>query len=228
MKKRVLIVDDNRDFRENVQEILESQGYAARSASDGETALELVKREEFDVILLDVRLSAMGGLELYKKLKELSPHSRMILMTACMEDWLEDALSEGAFGVFLKTIEVKRLLEAMGEFDFPRGVALLIMEDLASGSGIETELEEKGFRVHRASTAKDGLDKIQDEEFDLVVIDVPAPSSGGSGSSEGYRVRMAFANPRFSPGDDITQVYPCITKPVDINSLISIIGRFNS
>lgn len=67
MKKgKILIVDDNVDFCETCVGIFELQGYEAKGVHDGFNALEAVKEESFDLILMDIKMPAMDGVETFR------------------------------------------------------------------------------------------------------------------------------------------------------------------
>ena len=69
---RILIVDDEVDTCANLCDILTDLGYQVDTAYDGFAALELVKKNAYDVALLDLRMPGMDGLELYRKIRQIS------------------------------------------------------------------------------------------------------------------------------------------------------------
>jgi len=77
----ILIVDDDAGLTSNLQDILEAEGYSTAVANDGQTALALHDKSVFDLILVDIRLPDMSGLDLTKKLAELSPTVEYIIIT---------------------------------------------------------------------------------------------------------------------------------------------------
>ncbi|WP_456419167.1 response regulator, partial [Thermovibrio sp.] len=81
-KCRVLLVEDDRTQRELLTELLEEEGFSVTSASSGERALDLFRKEHYDAVITDVRLPGMSGLELLQKLKELEPAVEIIVITA--------------------------------------------------------------------------------------------------------------------------------------------------
>lgn len=83
-KKKILVVDDNKDITEMVQVMLESSSYSCVTANSGEECLDLVKDQEFDLILLDVAMPEMSGLEALTKMKKnnLAGNSRVVLITS--------------------------------------------------------------------------------------------------------------------------------------------------
>lgn len=83
-KKKILVVDDNQDITEMVQEMLEGSPYHCVIANTGKDGLELIKEQEFDLIMLDMAMPDMSGLDVLRKLKELdlSQKTNLILVTA--------------------------------------------------------------------------------------------------------------------------------------------------
>lgn len=83
---KVLIVDDNKRFCDNMVDILELKGYEILGVYDGAQAIEAVKKQKYDVVLLDVKLSGMSGLETLKTLKDIAPDINVIMITALADD----------------------------------------------------------------------------------------------------------------------------------------------
>ena len=81
-KGRILVVDDEKSMREILEIFLENEGYFVSVANNGETAVEALKRDIFDLIISDMKMPRMGGLELLKNVKESSPDTIFVVMTA--------------------------------------------------------------------------------------------------------------------------------------------------
>jgi two-component system nitrogen regulation response regulator NtrX len=121
----VLIVDDQASIRESLQGVLEDEGYKATAADNGEGCLELLRRRPFDVVLLDVWLPGMDGLETLQKIREIdgAPEVIMISGHGTIEtavratklgayDFLEKPLSIDKTLILIKNaIDAKRLRE---------------------------------------------------------------------------------------------------------------------
>lgn len=84
--RRMLIVDDERDICECLQDFFSARGFSVVSAFSGEEALERLGTDAADVILLDILLPGLTGLEVLKRVKEVAPHSRVIMVTGIDED----------------------------------------------------------------------------------------------------------------------------------------------
>jgi len=108
---RVLVVDDERQQREILQMILESEGYAATTAANGSQALELLRAGAFDLVLTDLKMPGMNGIVLLQELQRAAPGSCVILMTAHGSiDTAVDAMKKGAFDYLTKPLEREQLL----------------------------------------------------------------------------------------------------------------------
>ena len=109
---RVLVVDDDRTTRHLIQLQLRSAGYAVETAADGEAALARLRRRKFDLVLLDVWMSGMGGLEMLARLRDEPSRPRVVVMTA--DDTSETvlrAVRQRADRYVTKPIEPKELAE---------------------------------------------------------------------------------------------------------------------
>ena len=98
MNERILVVDDNADSVTIMRTILESHGYQVIAAGNGAEALEQVRKEKPDVVLLDVMMPQMSGMEVLQQIKEEAATGRLpvILVTARTRD--DDVLSGYQFG----------------------------------------------------------------------------------------------------------------------------------
>ncbi len=83
MKKdiKVLMVDDEEQFRETTAKILNKKGYQTSMAASGEEAVEIIKKSRHDVAILDIQMEGMDGYETLKKIKEIQPDIRVIMLT---------------------------------------------------------------------------------------------------------------------------------------------------
>jgi ATP-dependent Lon protease len=81
-KPNILIVDDEKDICMALNILLTKEGYAVKEAYNGEEALERVKKENFDVIMTDIKMEKMDGFEVLKQAQKIAPETSVIMMTA--------------------------------------------------------------------------------------------------------------------------------------------------
>jgi DNA-binding NarL/FixJ family response regulator len=107
----VLLVDDHALVREGVRQILEHEPdiSVVGEADSGEAALELLKRTQPNVVLLDVRMPGIGGIETARKISSDFPGVRVLMLSAYGE-FVQEALRAGASGYMLKTAASRQLL----------------------------------------------------------------------------------------------------------------------
>ena len=107
---RVLVVDDEPDAVELLQEFLTAKGYEVIAASDGEEALRKVKEDRPHLILLDIRMPKMNGIEVLRRVREIDREVGVIMVTAVNEEETgRQALQMGAFDYITKPLDLKYL-----------------------------------------------------------------------------------------------------------------------
>jgi len=108
---KVLLVDDEIDFVSTLAERLELRGVQARTAHDGRKALELIRQELPHVVVLDIIMPEMDGIQLLKEIKKIAPRVEVILLTgyAKIETAIE-GMELGAFDYLIKSIGIDELL----------------------------------------------------------------------------------------------------------------------
>lgn len=108
----VLVVDDEAVIREGLRRILEDKGYAVQHASRGNLALEELQQNDFDLVLTDLKMPGMGGMEVLKTIRVLQPAVPVIIITgyATIETAVE-AMRKGAFDYLSKPFEPGQILD---------------------------------------------------------------------------------------------------------------------
>lgn len=110
MQGKILIVDDDASIRELCQDSLKGEEYEVMTASSGEEAYELACREEFDVVLADIRMPGMNGLDLLKNLKSLNPGQIVIMFSGFGDtDVAVEAMKRGAHDYLAKPLVIDEL-----------------------------------------------------------------------------------------------------------------------
>ncbi|TBL72622.1 response regulator [Paenibacillus thalictri] len=116
MKKKLLIVDDQNGIRILLMEVFSSEGYETYQASNGKLALEIVKSVSPDLVLLDMKIPGMDGLDILKHIKQIDPSIKVIMMTAYGElDMIKEATDLGAIMHFTKPFDIDELRTAVND-----------------------------------------------------------------------------------------------------------------
>lgn len=113
-RKSILVVDDEKSQREILEMILSSEGYDVTTASSGEAAMKFVADRHFDLVLTDLKMTGMSGLDLLKQLTDFDKSIIVLLLTAHgTVDSAVDALRLGAFDYLQKPYDREKLLETI-------------------------------------------------------------------------------------------------------------------
>ena len=107
----ILIVDDDPQLRQSFEKLLTQEGYAVRTASSGEAALALVKKKLFDLVIMDVCLPGISGLDTFRTMREVDTRIPVIIMTAFgTTETAIEATKMGAFDYVLKPFDIPEVL----------------------------------------------------------------------------------------------------------------------
>lgn len=114
-KRKILLVEDEAVVRESVRDWLIEDGYDVEVAESGEEALERIKREEFGVIVLDLRLPGIDGLQVFEEAKGLKPETKGVIITAYpSKETVEKAKRLGLLDYLPKPFKVEDLERIVG------------------------------------------------------------------------------------------------------------------
>jgi DNA-binding response OmpR family regulator len=110
--KKVLLVDDEVDFTASLGKVLRRRGFEVERANDGLIALEQITHQSFDVIVLDVKMPGMDGIQVLTEIRKLAITARVILLTGHLSITdEEDGLKGGAYAYLFKPIPILKLVD---------------------------------------------------------------------------------------------------------------------
>lgn len=114
MKEKILIVDDQFGIRILLNEVFQKEGYQTFQAANGIQALDIVTEHDPDLVLLDMKIPGMDGIEILKRMKVIDPDIRVIIMTAYGElDMIQEAKDLGAITHFAKPFDIDDIRSAV-------------------------------------------------------------------------------------------------------------------
>ncbi|MCK4469807.1 MAG: sigma-54-dependent Fis family transcriptional regulator [Desulfobacterales bacterium] len=120
---KILVVDDDQGMREFLEILLAREGYEVTSASGGKDALRLCKKHKFDLAITDLKMPRVDGIDVLKSIKEISPETMVILITAYASgETAVAAMKEGAYDYLEKNFDVEDLKAAIKDALSKKGV----------------------------------------------------------------------------------------------------------
>lgn len=114
VSRKLLIVDDQYGIRILLNEVFQKEGYITFQASNGVQALSIVEQDRPDLVLLDMKIPGMDGIEILRRLKEIDQTIEVFIMTAYGElDMIQQAKDLGARTHFAKPFDIDEIREAV-------------------------------------------------------------------------------------------------------------------
>jgi two-component system NtrC family sensor kinase len=183
MKTRtVLIVDDDKIIREQLAKELKRNFFNTLLAADGKTALEKLSENKVDILILDIKLPDMDGLEVLQKVKEKTPGCEVIVVTGFgTREIAVQSLRRGAIDYIDKPLDMEDLFAALGraqeklsekeELSYENTI-LVIDDEEVIVKRLKKFLEKEGYAVFTALNGKEGLAVIASNKIDVVITDI--------------------------------------------------------
>ncbi len=175
---RILIVDDEKNMRRTLADILRDEGYQVSTAATGDEAVGMCINESYDIVLMDVRMPGIDGVEAFRQIRRHQEGVRVIMMSAYSMDELKHAaLEQGAVAFLSKPLDMEKVVKLIGEV---KDTAILVVADDEGTAGLlHSKLKEHGYRVTVTTSPHDALELVEQIRFDLVFIDAKLPSMNG-------------------------------------------------
>ncbi len=89
--KKILVVDDEKEINETLSEILTNRGHQMFSAFDGDEAIKILRENNIDLVLLDMRMPKVDGIQVIKAIKQHTPRTRIMVITGYADTYLQKA-----------------------------------------------------------------------------------------------------------------------------------------
>jgi len=234
-KLRILVVDDDRRLSRTLVDILTIKGHQAEAAYSGPEALDMVKQEQFDCVLSDIRMPEMSGVELHRAIKEAQPQVPVVLMTAYSSDRLvQEGLEQGALAILTKPLDINNLLCFLSSLRRQQSV-VIVDDDPVFCQTLGDILEARGFAVSKLTDPSGVAESLDSDEL-AVLLDMKLNSIGGLEVLKeirgrcprlpvilvtGYRQEMSAS---IQAAMEIG-AYACLYKPFDIDKLLQALAE---
>lgn len=190
-KIMILIVDDDRIIREELEKELKRNFFETLLAPDGKTAQRILAREEIDILLLDVKLPDMNGLEILKSAKKENQVCEVIVITGFgTHDIAVQALKSGAIDYIEKPFDMNDLSTALGRaqeslakkknLSDNKNTLLVIDDDAETAKRLQKVFESNGYNALVAFSGKEGLKIIEKKKIDVLISDINMDDMDGN------------------------------------------------
>lgn len=232
----ILIVDDNIGQCRTMSFIMERNGYAVKTAESGPEAISIIEKKTYDIIFMDIKMPIMNGVEAYKKIKKISPGTKVIMMTAyAVEDLVQEALQEGAYAIIYKPLDIEKVLELVKKTAEAKQGALILVVDDDPGTctTLKNILVKKSYNVGVAYTGEEAITMVQKKNFDILFIDIKLPALNGLETYLAIKkicpetVAILMTAYRQEVADLVEEAinnnaYSCLYKPLDMSDVLSL------
>jgi DNA-binding NtrC family response regulator len=231
-KLKILLVDDEKEFVQSLSERLELRDLKADVAHDGEQALAALQRKEPDVMVLDLRMPGIDGMEVLRRVKQAHPGVRVIVLTGHGTDKDEElARNLGAYAYLKKPVDIDQLVGALHQ----EKIKVLLVDD--EKEFVESLSERLRLRNLDAAVAHDGeqaLKALERGQPDIMVLDLRMPGIDGMEVLRRARetnpdVQIVVLTGHGTDKDEQMAeklgAYAYLRKPVDIEQLVGVLNK---
>jgi len=230
-KLKVLLVDDEKEFVDSLSERLKLRNLKADIAYDGEQALDAIKADMPDVMVLDLRMPGIDGIEVLRRAKRSHPELQVVILSGHGSDKEEkEAKALGALAYLRKPIDIDQLVGALHR---ERLKVLLVDDEREFVDSLSERLELRNIDPDIAYSGEEALQTIQTGNHDLMVLDLRMP--GIDGIEVLRRVRKKHPEMQVviltGHGSDREEreakklgVLAYLKKPADIDQLTELMG----
>ena len=225
----VLVIDDNADLAENIAEILEDCGVDVQLAANANEALACFDQRKWNLVVTDVRMPGIDGLELLSLIKERSPGTPVLVMTGFADrETVARAHHSGALAVVHKPIDLDAFIELVERVAAAEEAILVVEDDVAlCGNLTDILCEQQGVLPHPATSIALARKLAAAIDFKAALIDLRLPDGSGlllarellqraDGSRRPVIVMTGYPEELESTRDDLV----VLTKPFPVPKLL--------
>lgn len=188
MEKKILLVDDDVRAREMFYNLFSRKGYKVFSAAAAQEGIELIRQERPDLVLMDIKMPKMDGIQALKNIREVGIKTRIVMLTGVEDIEAErQARLHGASGFLRKALDIDIIAKAVDEIlkDRPGSEekenrkVLVVDDEPRIREVLEKFLAKKGFQPITAASGEEALEKVMKEGPIVVLSDIKMPGMDG-------------------------------------------------
>lgn len=239
MQGTILLVDDNSAFIDSIKDILEEESYEVFTAQSGEDAVSLTQSRCFDLVLMDIKMSGMNGVESFLRMKAHHPGIKVVLYTAyALDELIQQARDGGVMAVLKKPLKMDHLIAIIEEAKSQKnaGWVLIADDDRAICENLFDALTGHGYRVAMVCDPLEAIRQVERQAFDVLLLDLKMPKLNGL---EVYR-RVKILQPNLITilmtgyAEELSDMihrgidesaYTLLSKPINMNRLLKLLAQ---
>ncbi len=231
----ILIVDDHEGIRHTLKDILEDEDYQVFSAQSGQEAIDLCQDQTFDVILMDVRMPDLNGVEAFRRIKNFTENTRVIMMSAySVAELKREALKEGAVAFLQKPLDVELVLKIIQQSEHPS--VLIVMHNQQERNTLTSYLSQQQYRAYTTSSPTEAIELARQIRFSIIMIDTKLTNATGLElyltlkqiTPTSVAIMLAETDENFltQAAEAVRQnAYTFLKKPLDIDRLLAMLEQ---
>ena len=230
---KILVVDDQAGMRLTLKGILARRGYQVGMAEDAPQAIEAAAAGDWDLIIMDIKMPGMSGVEALAKIREGCPKASIIMMTAyASPDEISRAFREGVYTVLNKPLDMEKALTLIAEVLEGRAMILVVDDEPMSRDLLRNLLQDRGCAVIEVDSGEECLKKIVEKRFQAILLDVRLPGIDGVETLKRVKeIRPDALVVLMSGKEDVMKeaaqgAISVLPKPIELSKLGSVIDRF--
>ena len=230
--QRILVVDDEASLLMTLVANLELEGFDVSEAKNAEQALAELRTREFDLVLSDIRMPGMSGVDLCRAIHKVRPELPVVLMTAfSVESVVRDAVNEGALLVLPKPFAIEHLVRIL--ISAMRRPVVLVVDDVPEAADtMIAAFHAVGLPARSVYDGQSALEAFRAGDISVCVVDMVMPGLSGADVIE----RLRTLDPRVVviavSGHDVDELFRRVSplidtflrKPVDPHKLLQVIA----
>jgi DNA-binding NtrC family response regulator len=230
--QRILVVDDEASLLMTLVANLELEGFEVAEAKNAEQALAELRTRDFDLVLSDIRMPGMSGVDLCRAIHKAKPELPVVLMTAfSVESVVRDAVNEGALLVLPKPFAIEQLVRILVSA-LRRPVVLVVDDVPEAAETMAAAFHAVGLPARSVYDGQSALEAFRAGDISVCVVDMVMPGMSGADVIERLRTLDPSVVVIAVSGHDVDELFRRISpmtdtflrKPVDPHQLLQAIA----
>lgn len=228
---KVLVVDDDPNLTDLLMDTLSAIGYEPYEASSAQAALDVLRKVRIDLVISDINMPEMSGIELLQEIKKINRRLPVMLITGIGSDSIKDqAFSKGADGFLAKPFRIGTMESEIGKMlqSLSKRRIVVIDDNEEFLSSLCQRLEEQDNDVRSFTTVKSASEYLSNNPVDLIITDLKMPDGDGLSLVNQLHTRFpnlpvvmvsAFATDEILERIHDAGVQKFLSKPLDFGEL---------